>query len=143
MTSSHALADALVAFTFSTNAYGANRSVVNKRNLGNGFQLVAVEIDLAKCKDCSESVAHYHQLWFRSRRLSEMVGEYSLSPSKRFAVFEDVGELMLFDVRSEKLTNITDGAFAVPSEFRWDEAARRVNINYYGDHAHSMVKLPQ
>ena len=125
-----------------TNAMTGKRTVERKHSLGNGFQIITVAIDLSDCKDCFEGIAYYKELWYRNRTLSSTVGEYSLSPAKRFAIFEDTGKLMLFDANSAALTDVTDGSFEVPSEFHWRESARSVAVKYYGNHAESTIKLP-
>jgi len=68
-------------------------------------------------------------------------GQYSISPSGRFAMFDDAGKLRLFDRNSGQIRDVTDGTFAVPWTFTWDEAAGVVEVTYFQGHDPSKISL--
>ena len=82
---------------------------------------------------------HYSDLYYQQQRLGT-VGQYSISPSGRFGLFEDVGKLMLFDRQTRQLCDVTDGSFALPRSFTWSEPAV-VEVVYYEKHAPSRITL--
>ena len=87
-----------------------------------------------------EGLAHYHDLFYGSRRLGE-VGQWSISPSGRFALFEDKGKLLLFDRDLGQTRDVTDGSFAVPKTFAWSERGAVVEVTYYERHSPSRIDL--
>ena len=99
-------------------------------------------LDLSDCPNCFEDVAHYQELWHKDHWISETVGQYSISPKKRFAILGESGKRILFDANSRTLNDVTDGSFAVPSDFEWHESARRVTLRYSENHGDSSIKLP-
>jgi hypothetical protein len=109
------------------------------QDLGHGYRLVHVTV--INPPGAFEALAHYDDLYYGLRKLGR-VGECDISPSGRYAAFEDDGTLRLFDKRSGRIHDITDGEFAIPSRFDWDESAGVLRINYYERHAPSRVALP-
>jgi hypothetical protein len=89
-----------------------------------------------------EALAHYKDLYCGLRRLGR-VGECDISPSGRYAAFEDDGALRLFDKQTGRIHDITDGEFAIPSRFDWDESAGVLEIEYYERHGPSTIRLPE
>jgi hypothetical protein len=111
------------------------------RKLPHGFRLVHRTVDLSKCTNCFEGMGHYQDLYYRKARVADTVGQVSISPSGRFAVFERMGKLLLFDLKTKKTRDVTDGSFSVPQEFRWREEDNVVVVNYYKDHGPSEIAL--
>lgn len=120
-----------------------NRAVFDKKNAerlnGEHFsstQTSSIGLHFVKAAEPSksnfESAAHYKYLYDGDTKISR-VGEASISPSKKFAAFEDNGKIMLYNSSNQKLTNVTDGKFAIPNEFRWDEEKAQLIITYYND----------
>ena len=107
--------------------------------LGNGYRLER----RSEASSGFEGRRHWQELYCGSTRLGS-VGQYSISPTGRFAIFEDSGSLRLFDRQSSKTTDATDGAFALPKSFEWDETAGKLRIEYYedGNHEPSTIRLP-
>jgi hypothetical protein len=87
-----------------------------------------------------EGLAHYNDLYYGSRRLGT-VGQWSISPSGRFALYEDEGRLLLFDRQLGQTREVTDGTFAIPASFAWRESADVVEVAYYENHAPSTIEL--
>lgn len=110
------------------------------QDLGHGYRLVNVTV--INPPGAFEALAHYKDLYHGLRKLGR-VGECNISPSGRYAAFEDAGTLRLFDKHSGRIQNITDGEFAIPSRFDWDESAGVLEIEYYERHAPSTIKLPR
>jgi hypothetical protein len=68
-----------------------------------------------------------------------------LSPSGRFALYESFegdGKLLLFDADSGKISDVTDGGFALPSETNWREPEHRADVLYYEKRKPSFLRLP-
>lgn len=105
-------------------------------SLGHGYRLVR----RSEVSRGFEGRSHFTDLNFRSQRLGT-VGQYSISPSGRFVLFEDTGKLLLFDRQTRKNHEVTDGAFAIPRDFIWSETAGVVDIIYYEKHAPSRITL--
>lgn len=109
-------------------------------SLGHGYRIVHRTVDMRGVERAFEATAHYSDLYYFRQRLGE-VGTYSISPSGRFALFEDTGRLMLFNRQARQTRVVTDGTFAVPREFAWDESGGIVNVTYYDKHTPSRIKL--
>jgi hypothetical protein len=105
--------------------------------LGHGFHTKHV---VEASSTAFEAVAHYEVLYFKTQRLG-YVGERFISPSGRFALFEGMGKLLLFDSRSGKTEDVTDGKFAVPAAAKWQPGS--VLVKYYENHPPSKIKLPR
>lgn len=87
-----------------------------------------------------EKFAQYNDLYYGRRRLGT-IGQYSISPSGRFALYEATGRLLLFDRESRQIRDVTDGVFAVPKSFVWQESTGVVLVYYFGNHAPSLIRL--
>lgn len=110
------------------------------QDLGHGYRLVHVTV--LNPPGAFEALAHYKDLYHGLRRLGR-VGECDISPSGRYAAFEDDGTHRLFDKRTSRIHDITDGEFAIPSRFDWDESAGALEIEYYEHHVPSTIRLPK
>lgn len=108
-------------------------------DLGHGFKYVVRSEETVAS---FESVGHFAFLYYKETSLGQ-VGRYSVAPSGRFALYEFMGTLQLFDAESETATDVTDPPFAVPSAFRWAERERVVTVKYFGDHKPSDIPLPE
>ncbi len=108
--------------------------------LRHGYRLVHRTVDMRNVPGAFEAEAHYQDLYCGSKKLGE-AGEYSISPSGWFALFTDRGRLLLFDKESSQTRDVTDGSFAIPSGFAWDEAGDTVDVAYYEKHAPSKIRL--
>ena len=108
--------------------------------LGNGFRQVRRQ----QCNgpDVWEAIGHFDFLYFKKLELGR-VGQLSISPSGRFALFESVGRLLLFDAEHRNMRDVTDGEFAVPKLLKWDEKRKIVTVTYYEDHSPSTINLPE
>jgi hypothetical protein len=112
------------------------------QDLGHGYRLVQRQQDTSSDPNGFEAVAHYADLYYGLRKLGTP-GQFSISPSGRYAGFEEEGRLLLFDRQSRAITDVTDGAFAIPRTFDWNEPAAFLEIDYYEDHAPSSIELPR
>ena len=89
-----------------------------------------------------EKVAHYRDLYFETNRLGTG-GQYAISPSGRFALFEDKGRLLLFVRETGTTRDVTDGTFAIPKSVVWNERGNSVEVVYYSDHEPIVIGLPE
>lgn len=79
-----------------------------------------------------EGLTHYSYLYDGETKISR-VNEADISPSGKYAVFEYDGKIVLYDGDKKSLRNITDGSFALPKEFKWDESKTQLVITYQND----------
>jgi len=101
-------------------------------DLGFGFRRVA----LAEPSHSSfESIGHFEYLYFRDRRLCQL-GECSVSPSGRFAVYQDgpSGCLFLFRRADGSQTQLTTQFVALVDGFDWQEDAGAVEARFASGH---------
>src|SRR5262249_50110150 len=91
---------------------------------GNGFRRVA---QMEKSAPDFESIRHYSVLKYRSRNLGE-VGFVNVAPSGQWALYEQVGRLLLFSAESGQAVDVTDGEFAIPRHVKWKEAEKATTI---------------
>ena len=112
----------------------------SSQRLGHGYRLVSRTVDMRNVTGAFEGLAHYTDLYCGARRLGT-VGQYSVSPSGRFALFEDNGRLLLFDRELGQTRQVTDGSFAIPKSFAWSESAGVVEVAYYEGHAPSRIRV--
>ena len=90
--------------------------------------------------DAFEGLAHYTDLYYRSHRIGT-VGEYAISPSGRYALFQDDGRTLLFDRTSQQTRDVTDGQFAIAKSFAWSEDSGVVQVEYYDGHSPSKIEV--
>jgi hypothetical protein len=109
-------------------------------SIGHGYHLVDRTEDMHGVQGAFEAFAQYSDLYYFRQRLGTP-GQYSISPSGRFAMFEESGKLKLFDRHTRKTREVTDGSFAVPSRFTWNESAGDVEVEYYEKHVPSRFQL--
>ena len=111
---------------------------VRSERLGHGFKLVRREV----CNDPTfwEAIGHFDFLFFKSRELGQ-VGQRSISPSGRYALFESAGKLLLFDAQDKSVCDVTDGEFALPELITWYEKRQVVTVTYYDSHSPSTIGL--
>lgn len=110
------------------------------RSLGDGYRIVPRTVDVSHVSGAFEGLAHYNDLYYRSHRLGT-VGEYSISPSGRFALFQDDGKTLLFDRMTRQTRDVTDGSFAVAKSFAWSENAGVAQIEYYDGHSPRTIEV--
>lgn len=109
----------------------------SREKLGNGYTLVTKRVESAST---FERYAYRDFLRYRNRNLGE-VGFFSLSPTGRFALYEQDGALMLFDTSGGDPSDVTDGEFSVPKFVRWDEGGGVATIEYFDGHDPTKVTL--
>jgi hypothetical protein len=124
-----------------------SKRLEHKHNFGGGFQFRSVAYNIDCPSGCFENPLHIGELWFRSKMIARGLSspEYccSLSPSKRFLLFED-GKLKLFDRVSGKVDVVADEALGERDmqKCKWDETAHRVELNPYGVQPYREIRLP-
>jgi len=99
-----------------------------------------VEEITAKSNSSFEAVAHRHVLFYGNKELGN-VGAYFISPSRRFALFESEGKLLLFDGLLGDKRDVTDGEFDVPKSVAWDKTT--AYVTYYDKHKPTTIYLPR
>jgi hypothetical protein len=109
-------------------------------SLGHGYRIVPRTVNLSGVPDAFEGLTHYTDLYLHSHRLGT-VGEYSISPSGRFALFQDDGKTLLFDRGLRQTRDVSDGNFAVAKSFDWSEITGIVYVEYYYGHSPSKIQI--
>jgi hypothetical protein len=101
------------------------------RDLGGAFRNVSRSIVMPP--EHWEAVGHFSYLYYRDQRLCS--GDYSISPSKRYALFlgDHTDSLFLFDAEAERITKATKRDRGTPRTFTWDETTGWVFITFYED----------
>ena len=99
-------------------------------DLGFGFRRVVVAEPSASS---FESIGHFEYLFFRDRRLCQ-VGACSISPSGRYAVYQDApsGHLFLFRPADGRLAQLNSEFVALIDTFEWHEDASAVEAHFTG-----------
>ncbi len=98
------------------------------KDLGFGFRRVVVTAP--GVGNSSFEIGHYRFLYYRNRRLSQ-IGEFSISPSGQYAVFQDgpTGDTVLFTRKTEILRHIYAGRMRGHAlEYVWGFGERSVTI---------------
>jgi hypothetical protein len=110
----------------------AAKPVVERtENLGFGFRRVM----LAEPVSVSfESIGHFEYLCYRDQGLCR-VGECSVSPSGKFAIYQDglSGNLFLFRRVDRKVTQLTRKFIALAERFEWHEGSSTVDAHLKGN----------
>lgn len=112
------------------------------KSLGHGFKLVHRVEDVSHAKGSFEAKAQHKNLYYRSLNLGT-VGAHSISPTGRYVVYENNGKLILFDVNSKQVQDVTDGRFSVPRSFVWHESENKATVSYYENRNASIIILPK
>jgi hypothetical protein len=78
-----------------------------------------------------ESVGHFEYLYYGNQRLCQ-VGACSISPSGKYAIYQDgpSGELFLFRREEGKLTRLTTRFIGRAKSFEWHEEANNVEAKF-------------
>jgi hypothetical protein len=107
------------------------QSVIERsENLGFGFRRVT----LAKAVNTSfESVGHFQYLYYHDQQLSG-VGECSISPSGKFAIYQDgsSGNLFLFRRTDRRVNPLSRKFIALVERFEWHESLNAVDVHFKG-----------
>ncbi len=114
----------------------------SSERLGHSYRLVHRSVDSRQVEGAFEGFAHYSDLYSGSDKLGT-VGQFSISPSGRFALFENNGRRRLFDRTTRQTRDVTDGSFALPRHFTWNEVVGVVEVTYYDNHPPSRIELPR
>lgn len=104
----------------------------NEETLGGGFKLVNRAI--ANPPEHWEGVGHFSFLYFHDRNLCQCgPGDFSISPSKRYAIFKDgsTGNLFLFDAQIAYAEKITQEYIGIPQTYTWNESKGSIIVEFY------------
>ena len=101
-------------------------------DLGFGFRRVVVA---EPSQSSFESIGHFEYLYFRDHRLCQ-VGTCSVSPSGRYAVYQDgpSGELFLFRSADCRRSHLSSQFVALVDTFQWHEEEHAVEARFSGGH---------
>jgi hypothetical protein len=121
-----------VALPFLLVACATNSQVERTTNLGFGFRRVVVS---EPSHSSFESIGHFEYLYFRDHRLCHL-GQYSISPSGKFAVYHDgpSGCLFLFCSADGKQTQLTSQFVALVDRFEWHEDINAMEARFASGH---------
>lgn len=101
-----------------------------RKNLGHGYSIIDRSEEMAGVPGAFEGQSHHRDFYYRSLKLGT-VGQYSVAPSGRYALFESAGKLLLFTAESRQLRDETNGKFFVPKTVEWRESADAVVVTFY------------
>ncbi len=99
-----------------------------------GAELRLVHREIVNPPEHWEGVGHFSFIYFHERQLCQCGhGDFSISPSKRYAVLQDgpTGKLLLVNTKTEGITEVTQGYIGSPQTFSWDEAKDLVVVTFY------------
>src|SRR5678809_1029936 len=83
---------------------------IPRKNLGQGYSIANRSEEMAGVPGAFEGQSHHRDLYYRSLKLGP-VGQCSVAPSDRYALFESNGKLVLFTAESKRLSDETGGKF--------------------------------
>ncbi len=108
--------------------------------LGHGFRRVVMA---EPSQSSFESIGHFEYLYFGDRRLCQ-VGACSVSPSGRYAAYQDgpSGNLFLFRSADGRTTQLTSQAVALVDTFDWHEDVRNVEAHFASANGAQTFALP-
>jgi hypothetical protein len=97
-------------------------------DLGSGFRRVVIA---EAAKSSFESVGHFGYLYYKDLRLCR-VGNCSVSPSGKFAIYQDgpSGIVFLFRREDAKVTRLTNKFIAYANSFDWHESENLVDVYF-------------
>ena len=97
-----------------------------REDLGHGFKVIRKR---ERMERSFEKYGYYDFLRYHRRNLGS-VGEVSISPEGRYALFEQGGKLMLFDSGTGVSTDVTGGRFMLPKAISWHESEGIVVVTF-------------
>jgi hypothetical protein len=133
----HVLGLVLAGLAFTACAYRGPAVVDSERSIENGYELVVLRVTGGD----GEGLTYSNHLRYKSRDLGQ-VGRYSVSPDGRFALYEQVGRLVLFDANDGTTSDVTDEPFRIPNVITWDLTAGLVKVTYFDESSVSRIPLP-
>lgn len=101
-----------------------------RKSLGHGYSIINRPEAMAGVPGAFEGKSHHRDFYYGSLKLGT-VGQYSIAPSGRYALFESNGKLMLFAAESRRLRDETNGRFYVPKTVEWRESEGAVVVKFY------------
>ncbi len=118
----------------------AQFGVEDTRNLGFGFRY---ETHAEPTNSSFESITHQAYLYYGDRKLCN-VGEYSIAPSGRFAIYQDgpSGTLFLFRRADGKIFQLTPKSIGFPETFVWHERVHTVEVHLEHIKTPAIFQLP-
>jgi len=118
----------------------AQFSIERTRNLGSGFR---IETRAEPRSSSFESVGHFEYLFYGERKLCQ-VGQYSVDPSGKFAIYQDAasGILFLFRRADQRVFRLTPKPVGFPGTFLWYERGGTVEVRFEGNKTFTAFKLP-
>jgi hypothetical protein len=114
--------------------------VEQSSELGFGFRHVVLAEPVS---NSLESVGHFGYFYYRDKRLSQ-ADTYSVSPSGRYAVYQDgpSGNLFLFHRAGRRQIQLTSRFVALVDSFDWHEDSRAVATHFASGHGVQTFELP-
>jgi len=86
-------------------------------------------------------LSSYRVLFWKSRRIADDVEQVFISPSKRFALFPQNGELFLADEKTQTVCVISGGYIGIPQHVTWNEPELKASLGYPDGHLPSTIDL--
>jgi hypothetical protein len=114
--------------------------VESTTDLGFGFRRIVMAEPV---ESSSESIGHFEYLYYEDRRLCQ-VGACSVSPSGRYAIYQDgaSGRLVVFSRADGKVTQLTGDFIAFADAFQWHEDVKTVTAHFLGGQRARAFALP-
>jgi hypothetical protein len=109
----------------------AQLSIERSVDLGFGFRRVTVAEPVSVSL---EGIGHFEYLYYEDRKLCRLAN-YSISPSGRFAIYQDErSNLFLFCRDDEKVFRLAQQSNVPANKVAWHESLRTVEVHYERDH---------
>lgn len=97
--------------------------------------------DRSKASRGFGAVAHYQDLFWKSKRIAKEVGQVFVSPSKRFALFVQNGGLFVADENRQQVCVVAGGYIGIPDYVVWTEPNLKASLGYRDHHLPTTIDL--
>lgn len=130
---------ALAVMLLFLGACATGSRVERTTDLGFGFRRVTMA---EPSQSPFESTGHFEYLYFQDRRLCQ-VGACSISPSGRYAIYQDgpSGNLFLFSPKDGSPIQLAEQFVALVDTFDWHEEARIVSVRFTNGRSQTFTLL--
>jgi len=128
---------ALFIYSYERHRLPPTRGVEAVENLGFGFRHITI------AKWTESELGHFPYFYYRDRQLCQMGAPPSISPSGKFAIYQDgpSGKLFLFRRADQKITELTQNFVGVAYPFIWHEDRGTVEAQFSKEHTSMTFSL--
>ena len=131
------IAFGLVIYSYERHRTPPMQGLESDEGPGFGFR----QITIAKWNKFE--LGHFPYFYYRDRLLCQMGTPPSISPSGKYAIYQDgpSGKLFLFHRADEKITELTPKFVGVAYPFMWHEDRGTVEAQFEKEHTSMMISL--